>query len=388
MRQAIPGLVLFGLFAAISFGCTGQAVVVRQDTADVAGLIDESVTAAREYYRDLGQRQFDFLVEFIAARPSCGVESPLLLLTTEDRCLTDDEKLLRRDCLADASLPDCLPLLAAREVPVSPDVTQPRQTTVTLLGTLASYQRALSKVLDDPTYDTAGDFADVVSRLGELCKQLSELAAIASGDTEPQAGSCDALDVKAITDRNAALGQQVEAAGALLDLLRQANEDRTDYEALRATVADKGPAVDAALETLLATYEQVDVPFSTLLARREIERRRRQYNDLSVDARSAGDRRRPGDSAGGGRGVYRNGARCRGRCWCRRSGKRYDGRRCQRRLGNQTGGQAEPQDDHRYPGQNSFHASTSPKESQTSKVVATRDVGSWRPACHPSNRWR
>jgi hypothetical protein len=287
MRQAIPGLVLFGLFAAISFGCTGQAVVVRQDTADVAGLIDESLTAAREYYRDLGQKQFDFLVEFIAARPSCGVESPLLLLTTEDRCLTDDEKLLRRDCLADSSLPDCLPLLAAREVPVSPDVTQPRQTTVTLLGTLASYQRALSKVLDDPTYDTAGDFADVVSRLGELCRQLSELAAIAAGDTEPQAGSCDALDVKAITDRNAALGQQVEAAGALLDLLRQANEDRTDYEALRATVADKGPAVDAALETLLATYEQVDVPFSTLLARREIERRRRQYNDLSVDARSA-----------------------------------------------------------------------------------------------------
>ena len=287
MRQAIPGIALFGLFAVISFGCTGQAVVVRQDTADVTGLIDESVTAAREYYRDVGQQQFDVLVEFIAARPSCGVESPLLLLTAEDRCLTDDEKLLRRDCLADSSLPDCLPLLAARELPVSPDVTQPRQTTVTLLGTLASYQRALSGILDDPAYDTAADFADVVSRLGELCKQLSELAAIAAGDAEARADSCEALDVKAITEKNAALGQQVAATGALLDLVRQASEDRADFEALRATVADKGPAVDAALEELLATYEQVDVPFSNLLARREIERRRREYNDMSVDVRSA-----------------------------------------------------------------------------------------------------
>lgn len=285
MRPAAPGFYLLGLLAICTSGCTGQAVVIQQDTADVAGLIDESVTATREYYRVLGQKQFDFLVEFIAARPSCGVESPLLLLTAEGRCLTDAEKLLRRDCMVDASLPDCLPLLAVREVPVSPDVTQPRQTTVTLLATLASYQRALAKILADRTYDIAADFADVISRLGELCNQVTELTAIAAGDDEPRTGSCDALDVRAITDKDAALGQQVAATGALLDLVRRANEDRADFEALRTIVAGKGPAVDAALESLLSTYEQVDAPFADLLARREIERRRRAYNDLSVDER-------------------------------------------------------------------------------------------------------
>jgi len=287
MLHAIPRLVSFGLFSAFSFGCTGASVVVQQDTGDITGLIDESVTATREYYRDLGQRQFDFLVEFIAARPSCGAESPLLVLTTEDRCLTDAEKLLRRECLADANLPECLPLLAAREVPVPPDVTLPRQTTVTLLAALASYQRALARVLGDPTYDTAGDFADVVSRLGELCNQVVELAAIASGEDRAQAGSCDTLDVRAITDEDAALGQQATAAGALLDLVRQANEDRADFKALRTIVAEKGPAVDAALESLLASYERVDAPFADLLARREIERKRRAYNDMTPEARGA-----------------------------------------------------------------------------------------------------
>jgi hypothetical protein len=287
MRQAIPGLIFSGLVAICSIGCTGQAVVVQQDTSDVVGLIDESVTATREYYRDLGQKQFDVLVEFIAARPSCGVESPLLLVPAEDRCLTDDEKLLRRDCMADASTPECLRLPAVREVPASPDVTQPRQTTVTLLATLASYQRALARVLNDPTYDSAGDFADVVSRLGELCNQIAELAAIAGGDGEAPGGSCDALDVRAITDKDTALGQQAAAASTLLDLVRRANEDRADYAALSGIVAEKGPAVDAALESLLSTYEQVDAPFADLLARREIERKRREYNDMSADERSA-----------------------------------------------------------------------------------------------------
>ncbi len=287
MRQTIPGLVFFGLLAAFSFGCTGASVVVQQDTSDVAGLIDESVSATRDYYRDLGQQQFDFLVEFIAARPSCGVESPLLLLTAEDRCLTDAEKLLRRQCLADANLPECLPLLAAREVPVSPDVTQPRQTTVTLLATLASYQRALGRVLGDPAYDTAADFSDVVSRLDELCNQVAELAAVAAGEDETGTRSCDTLDAKAIRDKDAALGQQIAAAGALLDLVRRANEDRADFEALRRIVAEKGPAVDAALDSLLASYEQVDAPFADLLARREIERKRREYNDMTPEARSA-----------------------------------------------------------------------------------------------------
>ena len=262
--------VILVAMAAVLSGCTGTAVVLQEDAESFAEVVDAAVDATRAYYDQQGQQRFDYLIEFLAARPSCNVESPLLILTTEGRCLTDEEKLRRRDCRDDATAhSDCAVLLRVQSVAASPQITQPRQTTISLLRAVASYQRALSRVLKDETYDTAADLRDLESRLDELKNKIDELA---GDDTSTE-------------DSDEQLGKQINAVGTIVDLVRTAIEDNADFKALRVLVLDRGPAIDAALEELLSTYERVDQPYSELLARREIERNRRAYNDTPVHER-------------------------------------------------------------------------------------------------------
>lgn len=265
MRLAIVVAVMMSLF-----GCNGTALVLEEDTEPVSELIDQSINAVRTFYANQGQQRLDFLIEFLAARPSCGVESPLLILATESRCLTNIEKVRLRECRSDAGAhTDCVNLLKVQSVSVSSQLTQSRQTTVTLIGVVASYQQVLSKVLQDKKLDTTTELNGLQSRLKELHNRVNELR----GDNSSTDESSQELE------------KQIEVIGELVNLIRDADEKSTDFEKLKAVVLNKGPTIDLALEKLLTTYEKVDKPFSDLLARREIEHSRQVYNDLDPSQR-------------------------------------------------------------------------------------------------------
>jgi hypothetical protein len=274
LRRPVIGPLLLLIAGVMSLlGCTGTAVVLKEDTRTFTDLVDESMTATRAYYMQQSRQRLDVLVDFLAARPSCGVESPLLILTAESRCLTDAEKLQRRDCDKNPNAhANCWTLTEkVREVTISSRLAQPRQTTLSLIGIVSMYQYSLSKVLEDQEFDTAAELKKHWSSLKELKNRIKQL----QGDKASPGES-----------RTKELAQQLDAVGALIDLVRDAHQQAAGYAELKALVFNKGPMIERTLEDLLETYEKVDKPFSDLLARREIERDRREYNNLGAQQRA------------------------------------------------------------------------------------------------------
>lgn len=265
MRKTFAFLVIIGLW-----GCTGTTAVLKEDTQALTEQIDQSMAATRTFYAQLGRQRLDYLIEFLAARPSCTVESRLLILPRESRCMTQAERLRWRDCGGNPkSHGDCQILLAAQEVIVSPQLTQPRQTTLTLMGVVTSYLQMMLEALQDETFDTAADLKELQSRLGTLRDRISKLR----GDSASTKQSDQELD------------EQLDAVGKLMDLIRNADQAAANFTKLKRLVLERGPAVNRALRRLLETYEQADKPFFDLMARHEIERARREYNDLGPQSR-------------------------------------------------------------------------------------------------------
>ncbi|MCH9695238.1 MAG: hypothetical protein K0U72_12080 [Gammaproteobacteria bacterium] len=249
-------------------GCSSTAEVLKEDSEAVVKLIDASLTTTRHYYDNLGQQQFDYMIEFLAARPSCNAESPLLYKADESRCLTSDEKLLWRDCQA-SEADACTEWKKIRPASFSPQANQRRQTMVSLIATVANYQQALANILEDETFDTASDLKDLNSRLNELKNQIDEL----KGDTSAEDEAKEELE------------KQLGAVGTLIDLVRNAEQDQADFAKLKKLVTTKAPAVDVALESLLSSYEKVDKPMSDNFARRRTEITRNTYNRMPLDER-------------------------------------------------------------------------------------------------------
>lgn len=251
--------------------CTASAVVLQEDAESVSELIDASVTATRKYYEHQGEMRFNYTVGFLAARPSCAAESPLLIKTSDGNCLSSAEKKIRLECKADSSFhADCDSLLQVQPLKISPQRSQSRQTIISLIAAIAAYQRTLARVLKDETFNTAVDLNNLRSRLNELSNKVR---ALRSDETSTEE-----------TDEE--LAMQVAVIGALVDLLQRADQDLADFAALETIVSQNGPAIGMALEALLKNYEKVDKPFADLLARQEIERKRVSYNRMSEDERN------------------------------------------------------------------------------------------------------
>ena len=270
-------------FCTVLFGCGGgTAVILQEDSQELVELAQDALTSARTFYMEQALARYDYLIEFLAARPSCKAVSPLLLHATEDRCLSDDEITRRRDCEADVSdaSNECDVLRRTTEVVVSIRSTQPRQTTLSLITIVAAYQNTLAKILEDEAFDTAADLSALNSRIGELKNQLEELKSIFddSGSATSSSGNS--------ADTNTELEGQIAAVGAIGDLIRSAEADKKDIQALKKTILTNGPKIDSTLESLLATYEQVDRPFADLLERRAIESARNKYNRMSTEKRA------------------------------------------------------------------------------------------------------
>jgi len=252
-------------------GCTGTAVVLKEDTQAVDELIDQSMEETRSFYGKLGRQRLDYLIGFMAARPSCAAESPLLILPAQSRCLTGTEKMRWRECGGDpAAHRDCKTLLTAQQVIVSPQLAQPRQTTLNLIGVIASYQQAMMNVLQDEEFDTKAELKNLQSRLGSQQKRIDKLRS----------------DESSTQETRKELDKQIDAIGTLTDLIRDAHQQASDFAKLKTLILNNGPAIDQALERLLETYEKADKPFSDLLARQEIERARREYNSLGPERRA------------------------------------------------------------------------------------------------------
>lgn len=263
--------ILISTILLLLAGCTGTQTVLKEDADDLNEMIGTTTDAMRAYYAKQGQDRFDFLINFIAERPSCGGSSSLVISLRDSRCLTDDELRTRMDCPDDPpEQSECDHLVNSTiVVRIAPELTQPRQTTITLIRVVASYQRALGKILKDETFDTAAEINDMQSRLEELNERVSEF-----------------LDEDADEIGSDELSQQITAVGALLDILRGIQQDRNDFEALKRLISAKGPAVDEALRALLRTYVSVDLPESRRLERSLLERTQRAYSDMTPDARA------------------------------------------------------------------------------------------------------
>jgi len=283
-RYAIGFLIL--LTGTGFIGCTGQQVILQEDTEEFVDVAQETIQAVRTFYDDQARARYEFMIEFLAERPSCRAASFVYLHPdkSQDRCLNDAERTKLRDCRNDPA-PDtqCQILKKSSRITISPRSAQPSQTTISLLAIVAAYQRTLGKILEDETFDTTADLKSLKSRLDELNNQIDELKAVFDGGS----ASTNADDSSDDTQSgDSALNEQFEAVGALIDILRNAGADQADYEALRKVVVEQGPKLDQALESLLARYEQVDQQFGALLTRRAEERSRRDYNDLEESGRA------------------------------------------------------------------------------------------------------
>jgi len=266
IQKTFTFLTVMGLW-----GCTGTTSVLKEDTQALTEQIDQSMAETRAFYEQQGRQRLDYLIGFLAARPSCTVESRLLILPRESRCMTQTERLRWRDCGSDPnSHGDCGILLTAREVIVSPRLTQPRQTTLTLMGAVSSYLQTMLEILQDDTSNTATELKSLQSRLGTLRDRVNKLR-----------------DDSASTEKSdQELDKQLDAIGNLVDLVRNADHQARDFTKLKQLVLEQGPAVNRALQRLLETYEKADKPLFDLMARHEIERARREYNDLGPESRA------------------------------------------------------------------------------------------------------
>jgi hypothetical protein len=251
-------------------GCTGRAMVLKEDSGEFNDLVENSIYETRQYYMQQGVRRLDFLIGFIADRPSCGADSTLLFLLAEDRCLSGNERALYIECSVDANAhPDCKKLTGVLEISLERTV-QPRQSALTLLGVVARYQEALAALLADDGHDTASELKAIQTQLTKLQDALASRKGGASS----------------VLGQGKELKQQVSAIRSLVGLIQGLVQNQKDFEALREIVLDTGPQIDQQLSDLLSTYQKVDKPFDDLLARSEIERNRMEYNRLKTEGRA------------------------------------------------------------------------------------------------------
>lgn len=275
MNRSLGMWVGCGMFALLA-GC-GTATVVKEDAVAFSGSTKQFVSSSRTFYQGLDTRRRDYFATALTQSQHCKLAWKMLMVFDNSppmgwRCLTAKEAQTYINCKAAEAPPGCLPpeLRAVREFDL---IAAEKSSALMLIDVISDYQVAIAKVLADPDYDAAGDLKELQVKANKAAGLIAQL-----GD-ESEASKIDVTP-------------QIEAVGALVDLLRAAGEDRADLAALRKMMAgDDGASArfDQALVSLKNRYENLDKPQQLLFEKNENDRQLRAFND-NVPAVPAQDR--------------------------------------------------------------------------------------------------
>jgi hypothetical protein len=227
-------------------GCA-TAVVLKEDAGAVSLATKAAVAETRSFYATLGERRLDYLISVAATGKNCRYGFPIVLLPDDTqvlgwRCLTGDEGKLRLTCLADPANAACegedaQALLKASQFSLS---SVQQSAAIALVDAIADYQILMAKIVADPKLDTKAELTALQDRANTLKGVFDALAGNPTSRID--------------------LSKEIDAISTLVDLVRQANEDRRDLVALRALMSSQGIAFEQNLGALAARYAALDFP--------------------------------------------------------------------------------------------------------------------------------
>lgn len=265
-------------------GCATSAVM-KADAQALSTATAKMVVDSREFYRKLDEEKDAYMLRIVVGRPGCRLGWQAALVRRDDggwRCMTDPEIRQYVACSAqpvDSACPGGVMPRALADMQPHDFIAPPRSAAFGLIAVCADYQALLASIVEDPKRDTAADLQALGERANALSSTLQALGAPAFG----------AVSYK---DETAALG-------AVVDLIRQLQEDRHDLERLREIMSKPdgpGARFDAALARLQTRYASLDRGLYLDLRRRESDLALRAFNDAHPPA-PAGYPAKPADDA-------------------------------------------------------------------------------------------
>jgi hypothetical protein len=267
---------VLGLASAVLLSACATAPILKEDAGAIVATTKVVVAEARGFYTRLSEKRVNYLLRTLATSKHCTYGWPAVLLRDETeasgwRCLEPDETRLRMTCIDEPALPECSST-KAREVgnAVRFDLGPTRYlAALALMDAMTEYTVALARVVADPALDSKAELTQVAERIATV------------------RGLLDALQNEDATKLD--LGKEIAAAGALLDLVRQAAEDQRDLEALRVLLREKGPAFEASLAALANEYQRIHTHIAMVLDARQlgedVARLRKRLPTLNEEAR-------------------------------------------------------------------------------------------------------
>lgn len=248
-------------------GCA-TATVLKKDTQDLSTATATMLVESRNFYRGLDEKRRDYMLRAVVDAQDCSLDWQALLLPDDKhvwRCLTQQEIKVYVACKAQEVGADCPPggMPKALQSVQSYDLVAPqRSAAFKLIEICAEYQTLLARIVKDPKHDTAEELKAVSDKVNALSGTLEMVSGQALGK----------LDYK----------NELNALGALADLLRQLHEDRKDLRQLRTLMSQPGGAAerfDAALTGLNTRYQSLDKGLWIELQRNETDLALREFNE-------------------------------------------------------------------------------------------------------------
>jgi hypothetical protein len=259
-------------------GCAGRAIVLREDAGALAEVSRQTVAQVRTFYAEQGARRLNYYLDALAQDPNCQANATLFVVRNDTgpapfRCFTDE---LRDKCQAEDP-PVSFECLEANQMTIELlPATAVYQSALTFIDVIADFQTLLARIATDESFDTGGELASLRSRLDSLQIELRTVfPGLGILPAVPEAGAADPF------------GDQLQAVGALLDIVRDAAEAHDALKALKAALATNGPAFEVALGNLASRYQLVDLSGKRLIEREPLEAKRRVYNDLIAQGKTA-----------------------------------------------------------------------------------------------------
>ncbi|VAW73545.1 hypothetical protein MNBD_GAMMA12-2189 [hydrothermal vent metagenome] len=271
-------IVMVLSFTLLLSGCSGKGQVLKEDADTFSILLEETMIVTRDFYARLGKVKLDLFVHFMATRVHCDPDAQVFIIRSQNRCLSDNEIKKRLACKKSVRAhSNCKVLLSAKSFEVAKNFMQPRQSLVTLIGVLVSYQDILSKLLVDKKYDSKKQLEKLSDKLLGLRKKLSKY----------REKKLTKIDEEALTAKLTAIGN-------FADLVRSINRNKRIVSNIREVLKKQAPLIEQSFQSLLSRYVKRDRPILNGIIRQKTTRARGRYRRLSSQQRKSllYDRRR------------------------------------------------------------------------------------------------
>lgn len=266
MRIRYAGLGLF-IALLLTLSACARNTILREDASALSADLASVLVQTREFYAKHAIARTDYLLRLLASDPNCEYRFPVYLIqeaspSNRIRCATDPEKETINN---GGQLPSVTARLYAK-----PDESD--YAALQFLAIVAEYQVLLARIVEDPAFDSTADLQQLAERIDELRERYGTLASTG-------------------TDNKFSLfKEEINALGALGDLIRIAIHDRMTVERLRELIGREGLKVEEALKQVESRYRQYDAPFLTSLELHAAGQRQIEFNQQLKNAKSAGER--------------------------------------------------------------------------------------------------